>query len=58
MSAQFVTELTILMLAIFLGRGLEGADAPAHATHIGHNAIHGIVIVERSSWDAAPRLVP
>ena len=36
--AQFVVELTILALAIFLGdRGdLEGADAPAHAADVGN----------------------
>ena len=47
MSAQLVTELTILMLAIFLGFEVISKVPPLLHTPLmsGTNAIHGIVIV-------------
>jgi NAD(P) transhydrogenase subunit alpha len=47
MSAQFVTELTILMLAIFLGfEVISKVPTLLHTPLMsGTNAIHGIVIV-------------
>ena len=47
MSAQFVTELTILMLAIFLGfEVISKVPTMLHTPLMsGTNAIHGIVIV-------------
>ena len=56
MTAQFVTELTILMLAIFLGfEVISKVPTLLHTPLMsGTNAIHGIVIVGALIVTGAP----